>query len=203
MTTPGTDLDGAATGPGPAARTLVAGVGNLLLGDDGFGVEVVQRLLRGGVPAGVTAADYGISGLQLAFDLCSGYGTVVLVDALGQGRPPGTVSLVDLGGARTPVSLDAHGMRPDAVLDLVTTLGGNLDRVLLVGCEPARVDHRIGLSAPVAAAVAPALTLIRSVIGTGSPDGPPVTSTDALSPVPLPLDLSLIEPPVIELSTRE
>ncbi|CUU57987.1 hydrogenase maturation protease [Parafrankia irregularis] len=144
--------------------TLVAGVGNVLLADDGFGVEVVRRLLDVGPPPGVTVADYGISGMQLALDLCSGYGAVVLVDALGRGHPPGTVSLLDLGGAREPVGFDAHGMRPDAVLDLVATLGGHLDRALLVGCEPAIVHPQIGLSAQVAAAVEPAARLVRSVV---------------------------------------
>ncbi|MCK9926781.1 hydrogenase maturation protease [Frankia sp. Mgl5] len=164
--------------------TLVAGVGNILLGDDGFGVQVARHLRRTGPPPRVTVADYGTSGLHLAFDLCSGgYSTVVLVDALGRGYEPGTVSLVDLTDVRAPSEVDAHGMRPDVVLDLVDTLGGHLDRVLLVGCEPASVDHQVGLSPPVAAAVEPAARLVRSVIsgqseigGAPETDSPPETT---------------------------
>ncbi|OAA24015.1 hydrogenase maturation protease [Frankia sp. EI5c] len=146
------------------SATLVAGVGNVLFGDDGFGVEVARHLLRAGPPPGAIVADYGISGLQLAFDLCSGFDLVVLVDAVGSGHPPGTVTLLDLSDPRIPAGLDAHGMRPDAVLDLVATLGGHLERVLMIGCQPAEIEPRIGLSAPVAAAVAPAARLVRSVL---------------------------------------
>ena len=136
-------------------KILVAGVGNIFLGDDGFGVEVVHRMSDVDLPAHVTVADYGIRGMHLAHDLAgAGYDLTILVDATQRGDPPGTVSVVDLDRSVVDVSLlDAHGMQPDAVLGLVHVLGGDVGRVLLVGCEPGDLDHGMDLSPPVAAAV--------------------------------------------------
>lgn len=148
-------------------RTLVAGIGNIFLGDDGFGVEVARRLAAVELPAGIEVGDYGTSGMHLAYDLLGGYQTTILVDAAPRGGPPGAVSLVELDGepaSRTP-SLDAHGMQPDAVLALLASLGGDAGRVLLVACEPAEVCDRIGLSAPVEAAVPHAVELLTELVG--------------------------------------
>ena len=136
-------------------RTLIAGVGNVFLGDDGFGVEVARRLSELDLPDGVQVADYGVSGMHLAFDLMDGYDTTILVDASPRGDAPGTVYVVELDPARMPVapSVDAHGMQPDVVMQLVEVLGGSPGRVLLVGCEPASVTDHMGLSPLVADAV--------------------------------------------------
>ncbi|MFE9207439.1 hydrogenase maturation protease [Micromonospora sp. NPDC007230] len=155
-------------------RILVAGIGNIFLGDDAFGVEVVRRLRDEALPAGVDVSDYGIRGMHLAYDLLDGrHDVLVLVDALPLDEPPGTlavlrVDLDDPGWTLRPADVldapaaDAHGMDPESVLRLLRGLGGSVDRVLVVGCQPAALDERMELSAPVAAAVDEA---VRTVAG--------------------------------------
>ncbi|MFF8958184.1 hydrogenase maturation protease [Streptomyces sp. NPDC014894] len=154
-------------------RVLVAGVGNVLLGDDGFGVEAVRRLGAAGVPDGVEVADVGVRGVHLAYQLLEGYRTLVLVDAVSRGGPPGTVYLIEAETGPVEISdapaLDGHRMGPDAVLALLATLSAGTggvppERVLVVGCEPATLEEGIGLSEPVAAAVAGAVRLILEVL---------------------------------------
>ncbi|GDY28757.1 hydrogenase maturation protease [Gandjariella thermophila] len=164
-------------------RVLVAGIGNIFLGDDGFGVEVARRLAEQPLPDWVQVADYGISGMRLAYDLLGGYHTTILVDAAARGGQPGTVYLIELdrrapapkacaaavhgagpAGPAPKPSVDAHGMTPDAVLDLLALLGGDAGRVLVVGCEPADTSQGIGLSPPVAGAVDEAVRIVRELI---------------------------------------
>jgi hydrogenase maturation protease len=141
-------------------RVLLAGIGNVFLGDDGFGVEVARRLLgthrAPGVAApDVTVADYGIRGLHLAYDMLAGrFDTTILIDAICRKAAPGTLYVfepdpVEPGG----VPVDAHGMHPAAVLALLRRLGGEPGRILVLGCEPACLEEGVGLSPPVAAAV--------------------------------------------------
>ncbi len=161
------------TGP----RVLVAGVGNIFLGDDGFGPAVAQRLGEPGAAAlapGVKVADFGIRGVHLAYELLDGYDALVLIDAVSRGDPPGTVSVIDASGAPPGpgdgdgvlAAMDAHGMDPGAVLAMVGDLGGSVGRVLVVACEAASVGEGIGLSEPVAAAVPTAARTVRELIGT-------------------------------------
>jgi hydrogenase maturation protease len=148
-------------------RVLVAGVGNIFLGDDGFGVEVAQRLQGAGLPEGVRVADFGIRGVHLAYELLDGYQTAILVDATPRGGEPGTVYVIEPEppeGASGHTLLDAHGMEPDAVLSMLQVLGGSDARVLIVGCEPADVSERIGLSPQVADAVDEAVAVVRELV---------------------------------------
>jgi hydrogenase maturation protease len=151
-------------------RVLVAGIGNIFLGDDGFGVEVAQRLRTRKVPPGVRVEDFGIRGVHLAYELLEGYEVLVLIDAVPIGEAPGTVTLLepeldaDDGDHGDAPVLEAHSMSPAVVLDLVAGLGGRLDRVLIVGCEPANTEEGIGLSAPVAAAVEPAVDAVEQLL---------------------------------------
>jgi hydrogenase maturation protease len=154
---------------GPSRRLLVAGIGNVFLGDDGFGVEVVHRLEQTPLPDAVDVVDYGIRGVHLAYDLLDGrHDTVVLVDALPLPDPPGTLAVLEVpmdgGTPADPAAVDAHGMTPLAVVELLRSLGGAVDRVLVVGCRPAVVDERMELSEPVAAAVEPAAALVADVV---------------------------------------
>ncbi len=146
-------------------KTLVAGIGNIFNGDDGFGSEVAQRLTRRPIPDGVRVEDYGIRGVHLAYELLEGYDLVVLIDALPRGEPPGTVFVlepeVDLDDVPP---LDSHQMDPRAVLGMVAEMGGKMGRLLLVGCEPADIDEGIGLSPPVAAAVDAAVAMVEELI---------------------------------------
>ena len=144
-------------------KILVAGVGNIFLGDDGFGVEVARRLAETELPEGVEVGDFGIRGIHLAYEL-SGYDTTILVDATPRGAAPGTLCALELEEGEPQTVIDAHGMTPDAVLDLVGVVGGEMRRVLLVGCEPADVSPGMELSPPVTEAVEPAVRLVRELI---------------------------------------
>ncbi|MEV7728544.1 hydrogenase maturation protease [Streptomyces sp. NPDC087917] len=156
-----------------SGRVLVAGIGNLFLGDDGFGVEVVRVLSGRELPGHVEVVDFGVRGVHLAYQLLDGYDSLVLVDAAARGGPPGTLYLIDAGdpGSAPPggAVLDGHHMSPDAVLALLGTLCAGTDsipprRVHVVGCEPACVEEGIGLSAPVAAAVPEAVRMVLELL---------------------------------------
>lgn len=150
------------------SRVLVAGVGNIFLRDDAFGCEVVRQLAGHAVPEGVQISDFGIRGVHLAYQLLDGYDLLVLVDAAPRGNAPGTVSLLEVELDRIEPGegplVDAHGMQPVSILAMLASLGGQVARVLVVGCEPEAVDEGIGLSAAVAAAVPRAVDLVVQVI---------------------------------------
>lgn len=153
----------------PRGRVLVAGLGNIFLGDDGFGVEVARRLASQRLPEWVTLADFGIRGVHLAYELLDDkYATTILIDATPRGERPGTVSLIepDLAAKRSPQAstADAHGMDPERVFEWVLRLGGKPGRVLLVGCEPERLDEEMGLSATVERAVPEAVRLVLELL---------------------------------------
>lgn len=154
----------------PVRRMLVAGVGNIFMADDGFGVEVARRLAQRELPAGVDVKDFGIRGLDLMYALGDGYEVVVLVDALPRGQVPGTLSVIEPEPEADEVPLDAHGMDPVKVLALARQLGDIPDRVLLVGCEPkvhmsGDEEDVVGeLSEPVLAAVEEAVGLVESLL---------------------------------------
>lgn len=145
--------------------TMVAGIGNIFLGDDAFGVELARRLTAETLPEGVRVTDYGIRGMHLAYDLLEmAPDTTILLDAVSRGGEPGTVYVLEIGSGDVPgiepSAVDAHGMEPDAVLALLENLGGSAGRTLLVGCEPANTEEGIGLSPTVAAAVDRAVEVV-------------------------------------------
>jgi len=148
---------------------LVAGIGNIFLQDDGFGVEVAKRLADSELPEGVKVADFGIRGVHLAYEMLDGrYDTTILIDAAPRGEVPGTVYLIepDLDNidAQQSASMDAHSMDPQVVFATLKSLGGSPRRVLIVGCEPLVIDDGIGLSEPVGRAVEEAVRLVHSVV---------------------------------------
>ncbi len=148
-----------------SAGVLVAGIGNVLQSDDGFGVEVVQRLRERPVPDGVRVAEFGIRGVHLAYELLDGYDALVLVDAVPLGEAPGTVVVMEPDPiAATDAVIDAHTMGPDVVLSTLARLGGAVDRIRVVGCQPATMEEGFGLSAPVAAAVDGAVDLCLELV---------------------------------------
>jgi hydrogenase maturation protease len=164
-------------GSSPPGRMLIAGVGNIFLGDDAFGPEVARRLAARDLPGWVRVADYGTSGMHLAYDLADGYETAVLIDAAPRGGEPGTVTVLevqeghrrDLAAAAGPLGasrlFDAHGMQPDVVLGVLGLLGaGGPARTLVVGCEPASVGYGMELSEPVAGAVDEAVQVILGLV---------------------------------------
>ena len=186
-------------------RILVAGIGNIFMGDDAFGCEVAGELARRELPEGVRVTDFGIRSYDLAYAIMDGYDAVIMVDAMARGEPAGTVFLVepDTGeldqlAAGPP---DAHSMNPLAALRLVRALGGEMGRLRVVGCEPAVLEaEEIGLSEPVRAAVPGAVAMVESLIhelmGTRE-NGFPIESaavasvTDASRPLENKLNLNL------------
>ena len=157
------------------ARVLVACVGNIFRGDDGFGVEVAGRLLRRSLPDGVRVVDFGIRSVHLAYELLDGsYDVLVLVDAVArQTGPPGTLYVIEppvpdapapSSDALPPVVVDPHDLSAgSAALELVPSLGGGVDRILVVGVQPGSLDAGIGLSDEVAGAVEPAADMVLEV----------------------------------------
>ncbi|HEV3265559.1 MAG TPA: hydrogenase maturation protease [Acidimicrobiales bacterium] len=152
-------------------RVLVAGIGNIFMSDDGFGVEVANRLTERSFPPAVTVADFGIRGVHLAYELLDGYDALILIDAVPMGEAPGTVAVIepdDIGrlatGEDTESIVDAHSMSPDVVMATLSRLGGTVERILVVGCQPANLDEGMGLSAPVADAVDGAVELCLQLV---------------------------------------
>ncbi len=159
----------------PAAQKpsiLVAGIGNIFLGDDAFGVEVVRRLACLKLPGSVRVSDFGIRGFDLAYALQDGYETTILVDACPHGQTPGTLSVIepDLKGLDDPeaqATVEGHSMNPMNVLRMARAMNIEAKNVLLVGCEPETLggeEGQMGLSAPVEAAVDHAVKLVESII---------------------------------------
>ncbi|WP_149182512.1 hydrogenase maturation protease [Streptomyces sp. TRM49041] len=157
---------------GRRSRLLVAGIGNIFLGDDAFGPEVINALRARPLPAPVDVADFGIRGMDLAYRLLDGYAAAVLVDAAPRGDRPGTLHLIEPDVGEATAVPEAHGMDPVKVLALAARLSdGALPRVVVLGCEPAvrlrgDEDVTVGLSAPVRDAVGRAATLLHSVART-------------------------------------
>jgi hydrogenase maturation protease len=143
----------------------VAGIGNVFQSDDGFGVEVAHRLVQRSWPDGVEVAEFGIRGVHLAYQLLEGYRALILVDAVPMNEPPGTLAVVQPNiGVNADAVMDAHTMSPDVVLALLTQLGGAIDHVYVVGCQPAELGEGMGLSPAVAAVVEPAADLCVEVV---------------------------------------
>lgn len=164
-------------------RVLIACIGNIFLGDDGFGVEVARRLQNRTTkqyPAGVEVVDFGIRGMDLAYALLDDYDTLVLVDAVPRGGSPGTLYLIEptltgispeQGAEAGRVALDNHSMDPVKVLAFARTIGAKPIRTLLVGCEPTPIgggedyaEMQMGLSGPVQAAVDKAIKMIDTLV---------------------------------------
>jgi hydrogenase maturation protease len=175
-------------------KLLIAGVGNIFLGDDGFGAEVASRLASVDLPDWVRVVDYGIRGMHLAYDL-AGYSSAILVDATARGGTPGAIYVIEPDSQQLATASDdqaamasnamfnAHGMQPDVVLSILSMLEvdqpddgdvheADARQVLVIGCEPACVDYGIGLSPPVAAAVDEAVTVVTDLVTAAARSGP-------------------------------
>lgn len=163
-------------------RILIACIGNIFLGDDGFGVEVARRLMGRPYPEGIYVVDFGIRGMDLAYSLLDEYDVLVLVDAIARGGQPGTLYLIEpdlsamtpeQGGAAGRIALDTHSMDPVKVLAYACMLGAQPIHTLLVGCEPElatlgtedpSTEMQMGLSEPVQTAVDEAVQMIDTIV---------------------------------------
>jgi len=144
-------------------KLLVAGIGNILFGDDGFGPEVA-RVLAAEPIEGVKIEDYGIRGLHLAYELVSGYDRAFLIDAVPRGGEPGTLYVVEPESSETSASPDPHRMDLENVFAFLKLTGGEAPPITIVGCEPSTAGEVMGLTEPVRAAVRPAVELIRRLV---------------------------------------
>jgi hydrogenase maturation protease len=158
-------------------RTLVAGVGNIFLRDDAFGVEVARLLAGRPGQAGVEIRDFGIRGVHLVYELLDGCDLFVLIDAAPGGHEPGTVTVLEVDPAdcvpgpevmapevMAPEVMDAHSLSPDAIFAMLTSMGSRPGRSLVVACEPADVSAGIGLSEQVRTALPHAVRAVEEIL---------------------------------------
>jgi hydrogenase maturation protease len=152
---------------------LVAGIGNIFLGDDAFGVEVVRRMASLQLPENVRIVDFGIRGFDLAYALQDGYETTILIDACPRGHAPGTLYVIEpdlkvLDDPTAPqATVEAHSMNPESVLRMAKAMNIEVKNILLVGCEPETLggeEGQMGLSVAVSAAVDEAVKLVESLV---------------------------------------
>ncbi len=153
---------------------LIACIGNIFLGDDAFGCEVAKLLADRKLPDEVKLVDFGIRSFDLAYALMDGYETTILVDAAPQGGQPGTVYVIEphraeIDAVKTgQTSFEPHGMNPMKVLEMVKSLGGDFQKIIVVGCEPEFTgeegEGHMGLSEPVQASLPKAVEVIESLV---------------------------------------
>ena len=152
------------------ARILIAGIGNIFLGDDAFGVEVARRLMGRPLPPGVRVVDFGIRGLDLTYALLDDYDRVILVDAAQRGGKPGALYLIE-PRLENAGAMQTHEMAPAQALAAAKAMGASLANEVIVGCEPesfgTEEEPRMGLSRTVEAAVEEALALIEDLAAKG------------------------------------
>jgi hydrogenase maturation protease len=155
--------------PAGEPRILIAGIGNVFLGDDGFGVALADHLARRALPENVDVVDFGLRGMDLAFAM-QDYDAVMMLDAMPRGQAPGTLYVIEVDRAEGDPTLDAHGMDPVKVLGLARAMGGVLPRTFVVGCEPEtrmtgdEEEIVAELSEPMRAALDPAVELVESLL---------------------------------------
>jgi hydrogenase maturation protease len=152
-------------------KVLIACVGNIFLGDDGFGVEVARSLSQRQLPEGVSVKDYGIRGFDLAYALLDPWDLVIMVDALSRGEAAGTLYVIEPelnGPASADTAINPHGMDPVRVLSLAASMGTISAQVLVLGCEPHdfgdELEGRMGLSSPIQGVVEAASDMILDLV---------------------------------------
>lgn len=147
-----------------SGRILIAGVGNIFFGDDGYGCEVIRRLAGQQFPEGVRVEDYGIRGTHLAFELMSGYDGAILIDAVARGGDPGMLYVIEPDLETATGTPDAHSMELQSVFAFMKTLEGVAPRILIIGCEAGAAREEMGLSEAVEHAVGSTIPLIHEVL---------------------------------------
>ena len=153
-------------------KILVACVGNIFLGDDGFGVEVARSLGQAATAGRRVGEGFWYSRIRPGVRAARSVGLVIIVDALPRGEAPGTLYVIEPelnGPASADTAINPHGMDPVRVLSLAASMGTISAQVLVVGCEPHdfgdELEGRMGLSSPVQAAVEEACDMILELAG--------------------------------------
>ena len=157
-----------------SSRILIAGIGNIFFGDDAFGVEVARRLAARSLPDGIQVVEFGIRGLDLTYAILEPHEAVIIVDAVPRGGKPGTLYVIEpeleqVADPDSPVPMmETHNLDPLKVLALARSMGGKIDRVLLIGCEPdilgEEEELQFGLSESVRSAVEEAVLVVESLV---------------------------------------
>lgn len=169
-------------------KILVAGVGNVLRGDDGFGVEVAHRLEALDLPTEVKVVETGIGGVHLVQEIIAGFDALIVIDAVDRGRSPGTVMVIEPEVAdvedipvmeRYDYLADMHYTKPDKALMLAKALGILPGRFLMIGCQPEDTErYGKGLSEAVAKGVDVAVDEVRRILDELVRAGPDPSPTD-------------------------
>ncbi|MGQ9631164.1 MAG: HyaD/HybD family hydrogenase maturation endopeptidase [bacterium] len=136
-------------------RTVVLGVGNILLKDEGFGVRVVQEMEKLPIPSRISIVDGGTGGLLLT-SYIDGADRLIIVDAVDSNSPPGSLSRFTLSDVRSPgggEGLSLHETGPLNVLQLLLGLGRPIPEVVIWGAQPRSIDWGIELTPEVARSV--------------------------------------------------
>jgi hydrogenase maturation protease len=156
--------------PADCGRTLIAGFGNELRGDDGLGIHVIRRLRDGGVESpAVDLMEVGTAGIRLAQQLLDPYARLIVVDAIARGGAPGTVYALAVDSVEAAADVDMHTAIPARALGVARALGGLPPQVWIVGCEPTQVDElTTALSPAVAAAIDEVVDRIRGLLPHGA-----------------------------------
>lgn len=151
-------------------RTLIAGFGNVLRGDDGFGVEVLRRLGERGIASeSVELLDVGTGGIRLAQQLITPYDRLIIIDAATRGGAPGSVYVLAVDDVQPTREIDMHTAVPSRALEVARAMGTLPREIFLVGCEPVAVDELTTEFAPaVAAAVPLAVRRIEELLATSA-----------------------------------
>jgi hydrogenase maturation protease len=154
-------------------RTLVAGIGNDLLGDDGFGIAAIRRLAAHGVPDGVRLLESGIAGIGLVQELLDGYDLLIILDAADRGTTPGTLHLLEVEvpetstlseARRRELMSDMHWTVPSLALILARALHALPPRVFILGCQPGSMELGMRLSPAVDLAATAAVGRVLALI---------------------------------------
>lgn len=144
-------------------RILIAGIGNIFFGDDAFGCEVVKVLQKEGLPNNIKLVDFGIKTRDLAYELCKNYDVVILIDAVNFGEKSGTISLIEIEEKdldKTNFIL-SHESKLEESLNFAKTLGAELKKIYLVGCEPKNLEV---LSGTVKKSIVKAIKIVKNLI---------------------------------------
>jgi hydrogenase maturation protease len=144
-------------------KILVACLGNIFYGDDAFGIEVFKELTKQTLPESVKVKDFGIRGLDLAYEIAGNYALVILVDTIKVGARAGSVFVLEPKRLEKSEFL-THDLTPNKALQFAGNFENRPEKILLIGCEPVNLEFNSEMSGPVKNAVGKAAAKILEII---------------------------------------